>query len=77
MTIQTKFNYRDEVFVMNENKPIRVTVIGINVLVNGSKPYIRYDLGKIGWPWSRFNNVKEASIGRTKEELFTLLCKDM
>ena len=85
MTIETKFNYGDTVFVLTNNKVYNVKIVGVNVQYSkeldrinqqGSvscsmpKQYITY---KIEYPSGGVGDAEETNVFATKEDLLKSL----
>lgn len=81
MTIQTKFNVRDEVWVMYRNKPINALIMSISVDPfedNINYPIsIRYELksalGRLCEDNNKIIKFSEGKLFETKEELIKSL----
>jgi hypothetical protein len=85
MTIETKFNYGDTVFVLTNNKVYNVTIIGVNVQYgteidrvnqqgrkscSNPKQYITY---KIEYQSGGETTIDEDNVFATKDELLKSL----
>lgn len=69
MTIETKFNKEDSVFVIFDNKVINTTVKSINISVFFNEPNIEYKVDINGHSYM----YKEQHVFATKEELIKSL----
>ena len=85
MTIETKFNYGDTVFVLTNNKVYNVTIIGVNiqystcidrinqqgcVVCSNPKQYVTY---KIEYPSGGADCIEEGLVFATKDDLLKSL----
>lgn len=69
MTIETKFNYGDTVWIMENNKPKTETVFETNIYIKkGNGEVIRYSTANGGGTW-----LDEHFCFATKEELLKSL----
>ena len=76
MTIETKFNLKDEVWFMKSNKPIKVTISAIETFnVGTNQDHIMYNAKDFNNPvtWLDHTNLHECTLYSTKEELLASL----
>ena len=68
MEINTKFNIRDEVWLVDENKVVKMIVTGLVITTTAPDSYeVKYDLN-----YSRCE-IPECMVFKTKEELLESL----
>ena len=76
MEFKTKFNLKDKVWYMKNNKPTEVTISGIEIFyVNTNQDHIKYNATDIINPvtWLDHTNLFENELFNSKEELLKSL----
>lgn len=69
MTIETKYNYNDKVFFLNNNKVVEGIIKKISILTDNTIE-VRY---RVSYDSYKFKSLKEEQVFNTKQELLDSL----